>query len=141
MDKLLSDEHREANIRLRKMREDLGYSQEKFAHILGINISTYKKIEAYERRISLDNLLMLHNSLGVSLDYIMFGDKASQEEVWNGVLNCTETDKVILFLRLFRYLTEDKPEIFPVDDEAPMSLDDIIRLLTGSSEIMKREED
>ncbi len=140
MDKLQSNEHREENARLLKVREDLGYSQEQFAHFLGINISTYKKIETYGRRISLDNLLMLHNRLGVSVDYILFGDRATQEQVWNGVLNCTETDKVILFLRLFRYLTKNKPEIFPVDDSASMSLDDVIRILTGSSEIGERGE-
>ncbi len=120
----------EEGARLSKMREDLGYTQDQFSYILGIDISTYKKIESDDRRISLNNLKKLHKKTNVSVDYILFGDKTPQEQAWNGMLNCTETDKLILFLRLFQYLTQNKPEIFPVDEASYMSLDDVIRMLT-----------
>ncbi len=140
MEKLRSKGQRDENARLRKMREDLGYTQEQFSQILGINISTYKKIETYNRRISLDNLMTLHEKLNVSVDYILFGDRTPQEQAWTEMLNCTETDKVILFLRLFRYFTQNKPEIFPEDDGASLSLEDVIRMLTGEREAKERGE-
>ncbi len=130
MDKKLKKELKEESARLSKIRENLGYTQEQFAHILGIDISTYKKIESVDRRMSLNNLKKLHKKTNVSVDYILFGDKTPQEQAWNGMLNCTETDKLILFLRLFQYLTQNRPEIFPVDEASYMSLDDVIRIMT-----------
>ncbi|MCC8141776.1 MAG: helix-turn-helix transcriptional regulator [Lachnospiraceae bacterium] len=130
MEKTVLTEQREEILRLRKVREDLGYTQEQFAHVLDISLSAYKKIETYNRRISLGNLKILHEKLNVSVDYILFGDKASQEQAWKELLNCTETDKILVFLRLFRYLTTDKPEIFPVDDVAFVSPVEIIQSLT-----------
>jgi len=130
MEKIKLPEQREEIIRLRKVRENLGYTQEQFAHILDISLSTYKKIESYNRRISLATLKVLHGKLNVSVDYILFGDKTSQEQAWKELLNCTETDKILLFLRLFCYLTTDKPEIFPADDVAFVSLVEMIQTLT-----------
>lgn len=112
MRKTLSAEQKDQIFRLRKVREDLGLSQEEFANILEISISTYKKMESYERRISLASLMKLHSELNVSADYILFGEKTEQQKAWTDVLNCPDTDKMIIFLRLFQYFTLNKTDFF-----------------------------
>ncbi len=116
-------------LRLIKVRETLGYSQEQFAEILDISASAYKKIESYNRKISLFDLKTLHQKLNVSLDYILCGDKASGEQTWTEILNCTEADKLLLFLRLFQYFTECRPEFYPVENEAFRGLTEVVRMI------------
>lgn len=115
--KKLTEEQKEQIYRLRRIREDLGYSQEQFAEILGISTSAYKKIEAYEQQISLENLKRIYKKLNVSVDYILFGERVLADDIWNGVLNCTEADKMVIFLRLYRYFCESRDGIYPIKED------------------------
>jgi len=134
MRKILSAEQKDQNFRLRKVRENLGLSQEEFADILGISISTYKKIESYERRVSMDSLMKLHSELNVSSDYILFGEKTEQKKAWTDVLNCPDTDKMIIFLRLFQYFTLNKTDIFPVGDDQTDKMEKVFRMMEDAVE-------
>ncbi len=131
MQKTLSTEQKEQIFRLRKVREDLGLSQEQFANVLGIGISSYKKTESYERQISMSTLTRLHSKLHISADYILFDEKTGQEQAWAEVLNCSEADKMIVFLRLFHYFTMDKPNIFPVEDDQAKCFEEAVRLVAA----------
>lgn len=129
MKKELTKEQKEQIFRLRKIRESLGYSQEQFASVLGISTSAYKKVESYERQISLTNLKKVHEELHVSTDYILFGEKVGVEDAWELVLNGTETDKFVIFLRLYHYFTKSKNAVFPSDAEQLKDLEKIFRFI------------
>ncbi len=135
MKKKILPEQKEEIDRLRAVRENMGFSQEKFADILNISPSAYKKIENNVRTISLDNLKAAHRNLDVSVDYLLFGEMATQEQAWEKVLNCTETDKTILFLRLFLYFAASKPGAFPEEDEAGLNLIEVIQRIAEGQDV------
>ncbi|MCM1569585.1 MAG: helix-turn-helix transcriptional regulator [Roseburia sp.] len=139
MKKELTAEQREQILRLRKVRENLGFSQEQFAHILGISISAYKKIEAYENQISLANLKKIYRELNVSVDYILFGVRTSQEDLWKAVLNCTETDKMMIFLRLVHYFSIVKHEIFPTEDGQLKNIENFLHYIDDMQAVEKKD--
>lgn len=139
MRKELTTEQREQILRLRKIRESMGYSQEQFANILEISISAYKKIEAYENQISLSNLKKIYRELSVSADYILFGERASKEDVWKTVLNCSETDKLVIFFRLIHYFTILKHEIYPTKDEQLKNVEEIFYIIDNMRAVEKKD--
>lgn len=57
--------------RLKTIREQLGISQEEFAHKTGFHPSTISLFETGKRKPGLDNLIRLVDTLGVSADYIL----------------------------------------------------------------------
>lgn len=59
-------------IRLLRMRR--GYTQEEIAGLLNIDRSYYSRIESGKRGCSVDMLVHLSSFLGVSLDYLAFGE-------------------------------------------------------------------
>lgn len=137
--KELTKELKEQIFRVRKIREDLGYSQEQFAQILGISISAYKKIEACERQISLANLKKLYEELNVSTDYILFGDKERIDDIWTGILNCSEADKLILLLRLLHYFVTVKSEVFPIKGEQLNNIEDVVHFIDSMQSVEKND--
>ena len=50
-------------IRLKEIRKELGYTQEKFAEIMKMSLSGYKKLESGEIRISVDKLIRVISRL------------------------------------------------------------------------------
>lgn len=62
--------------KIRMLRERQGLSQKQVALDLGINQSTYSKMEACEERISIENCKKIAKVIGVSIsDIIEFEDK------------------------------------------------------------------
>ncbi len=104
---------REVAERLRKVREGAGYTQERFAEVLDISLSAYKKIESADNQITLDGLRKINKKFNVSADYLLFGDTQNPNEAWKMILNCTDHDKMLLLLRLFSYFSEAKGEVYP----------------------------
>lgn len=104
---------REVAERLRKIREGAGYTQERFAEVLDISLSAYKKIEGADNQITLDGLRRINKKFNVSADYLLFGETQNLNEAWKLILNCTDHDKLILFLKLFIYFSDVKGGIFP----------------------------
>lgn len=138
--KKLTEEQKEQIYRLRKIREDLGYSQEQLAEILGISTSTYKKIEAYDQQISLENLKRIYKRLNVSVDYILFGERVVADDIWNGVLNCTEADKMVIFLRLYRYFCEIREGIYPMKEDNADNAEGIEHLLDSVKRVGTKDD-
>lgn len=129
MGKTLSTEQKNQIFRLRTVREGIGLSQERFANVLGISVSAYKKMESYERQISVTSLIRIHSEFKVSADYILFGEGTGREQVWTDVLNCPETDKMVIFLRLFQYFTLSKPNIFSAGAGQLNNLETVLRAM------------
>ena len=95
----------EVAARLRGIRVNSGYTQERFAEILDISVSAYKKLESAENQVSVDCLAKIEKQLKVSSDYILFGEQQNREEVWKAIINCSEKDKMYLLFRLVNYFT------------------------------------
>lgn len=104
--KVIDEEQKEAGRRLKKIRLGLGYTQEQFAEILEVSVSTYKKMENGESGITVKRLRLLNSRLGVSVDHLLFGDKRDFSGTWMEVQNLGENDKLFMFLRLRDYLKE-----------------------------------
>ncbi len=101
-------EQKEVVERLRKMREDMGYSQEKFSDALDISLSAYVKVENFDRYLSLNNLKKLHDTFNISADHILFGDAVTLEDAWFSVVNCSYIDKMIILSRLIQCFSGDE---------------------------------
>lgn len=54
--------------RIRKLRTDRGYSQEKFALKIDMDRTYYASVEAGKRNISLKNIKKIADGLGMSLE-------------------------------------------------------------------------
>lgn len=124
-------ENSQAAARLRKVREAAGLTQEKFAEILGISVSAYKKIECGDNHISVQCLRNLRKAMNVSADYIIYGDTKDMDDVWYSVLNCSEPDKFRLLYRLFHYFINVKSGVFPINCDWSESQEEIIGFFSG----------
>lgn len=122
-------ERMQSACRLRQIRENTGFTQEQFAEILGISVSAYKKVESGENQVSLSCLRNLYNELHVSADYVLFGKKQEEDEVWKAILNCTEADKMLILVRLLVYFTKVKKESFPLREECSKEEEAILHLM------------
>lgn len=60
-------------MRIRKAREDMGYTREKFAELLDVSVSYLAEVERGRTGISVKMLIKMCNVLGLSADYILFG--------------------------------------------------------------------
>lgn len=61
-------------MRIRKTREDLGYTREKFAEKLDVSVSYLAELERGRTDISVKMLIKVCNVLGLSADYVLFGN-------------------------------------------------------------------
>lgn len=59
--------------RIRKAREDLGYTRERFAEKLDVSVSYLAELERGRTGISVRMLIKVCNVLGLSADYVLFG--------------------------------------------------------------------
>ena len=90
--------------RLKIFREKQELTQEQFAEQLDVSVSTVKKMEAGEYNISLDTQRKLKKTYrNVSIDYLLFGEKESVNDLWSKILLLEEFEKLILFQKLMAY--------------------------------------
>lgn len=68
--------------RIRKAREDLGYTREKFAELLDVSVSYMAEVERGRTGISVKMLMKICNVLGLSADYVLFGDERGQDTLF-----------------------------------------------------------
>jgi len=59
--------------RIRKAREDQGYTRERFAEKLDVSVSYLAELERGRTGISVKMLKKVCNLLGLSADYVIFG--------------------------------------------------------------------
>jgi len=65
--------------RIKHRRESLGFTQESFCEAINLSASSYTKIENAFQRPALVTLIKIAEHLDMSLDYIVFGKKDSDE--------------------------------------------------------------
>lgn len=65
--------------RIKEIREELGWTQEKLADTAGISKGFLSDVENNKRDISSTNVLKIANAMGASLEYLMRGEEKKQE--------------------------------------------------------------
>ena len=66
--------------RIRKAREDQGYTREKFAEKLDVSVSYLAELERGRTGISVKMLIKVCNLLGLSADYVLFGAEREEDK-------------------------------------------------------------
>ena len=66
-------------MRIRKAREDHGYTREKFAEKLDVSVSYMAELERGRTGISVKMLIKVCNLLGLSADYVLFGNERGED--------------------------------------------------------------
>lgn len=74
--------HKDIGIRIRLERDKLGLSREKFAEITELSPFYIGQLERGERKMSIDTLANISNSLNVSVDYLLYGYTYYMENVF-----------------------------------------------------------
>lgn len=67
--------------RIRKAREDMGYTREQFAEKLDVSVSYLAELERGRTGISVKLLTKVCGVLGLSADYILFGSQRDGDEL------------------------------------------------------------
>ena len=67
--------------RIRKAREDMGYTREKFAEKLDVSVSYLAELERGRTGLSVKMLIKVCNVLGLSSDYVLFGNERTEDEL------------------------------------------------------------
>ena len=67
--------------RIRKAREDMGYTREKFAEKLDVSVSYLAELERGRTGISVKMLIKVCTVLGLSADYVLFGNERTEDEM------------------------------------------------------------
>ena len=65
--------------RIRKAREDMGYTREQFAEKLDVSVSYLAELERGRTGISVKMLIKVCNVLGLSADYVLFGTERTED--------------------------------------------------------------
>ena len=66
--------------RIRKAREEQGYTREKFAEKLDVSVSYMAELERGRTGISVKMLVKVCHLLGLSADYVLFGKERTEDE-------------------------------------------------------------
>lgn len=67
--------------RIRKAREDMGYTRERFAEKLDVSVSYLAELERGRTGISVKLLTKVCGVLGLSADYILFDNPRSEDDL------------------------------------------------------------
>ena len=69
------------HLRIRKPREELGYTREQFAEKLDVSVSYLAELERGRTGISVKMLKKVCSVLGLSADYVLFGAERSKDKM------------------------------------------------------------
>lgn len=67
-------------MRIRKARENMGYTREKFAELLDVSVSYMAEVERGKTGISVKMLMKICGVLGLSADYILYGENRAEDD-------------------------------------------------------------
>ncbi|MCL1806164.1 MAG: helix-turn-helix transcriptional regulator [Oscillospiraceae bacterium] len=87
--------------RMKRRRESLGFTQERFSEEIELSVSSYTKIENAFQKPRLDTLITIAHHLHESLDYLVFGKEGGETaedrgtDTLNALLNYADGDKLL----------------------------------------------
>lgn len=67
--------------RIRKAREKMGYTRERFSELLDVSVSYMAEVERGRTGISVKMLIKICDVLGLSADYILFGHPRESDQL------------------------------------------------------------
>ena len=67
--------------RIRKAREDAGYTREQFAELLNVSVSYLAELERGKTGMAVKTLMAICKVLGLSADYILFGEERNADQL------------------------------------------------------------
>lgn len=88
---------------LKKIRQELGKTQQEFAESINMSVSGYGKLERGAVNLSMDKVYAIKKEYGLSADYILFDDKSEVDDVWTAVFRLPEQEKMRLLIRMIAY--------------------------------------
>ena len=103
--------------RIRKMRDEKGWTQDDLARAAGISKGFLSDVENGKRNISADNVLKVANALGASLEYLLRGSTPQDEPA---------------------ALVQIPPELSKAAEEMKLSYSDTLALLRTRQSIVAR---
>jgi transcriptional regulator with XRE-family HTH domain len=90
--------------RIRELREQNGLSREKMSEIADINDKYLYEIEVGKKGLSAEKMFNISRSLGVTMDYLVSGEKADkQDRAVISLLSCLDESE---FIKLRKILVE-----------------------------------
>lgn len=94
----------EVGERIRKIREDLKMSREKFSEMIDISDVFLGQLERGERSLSTKTLIKIISFTGLSSDFILFGTEESNDKISkiNRILNKCSDDVLDYIYNLIR---------------------------------------
>lgn len=127
-EELSFDDRMRSADRLRSYRKAKGWTQEEFAHRLGLSLQGYKMVERGTNNVSVSLLRKLHDEAAVSADYILYGERDGSEHVWKSIQDMEDSDKMDIMLKLLLYFCYEKPsKDLPEDFKLYDFLQDMIK--------------
>lgn len=78
------DNMKEIGERIKIQRESLGINQKKFAERIHIDSASLSRYEKGKQTPNLETIVMISNGLGVSLDYLIFGNGETANKIEEG---------------------------------------------------------
>ena len=125
--KIKGSEIRQIAFRVQDFRMKNALLQKEVASTLDMSLSGLKKIETGQANVTVPFLMKMREEYGMSADYALYGETKSVDDILD-YTSCLEyKDKLLLFVRLFTYLSE-------INDDAtkPLSEEELIKLIEGA---------
>ncbi len=90
--------------RLREIRENMGYTQFRFAEILGVVEEHYRKIELGSSGLTLEKVLILYERLNIDSTYLIVGERKETFDLDYILTNCSKVEKRRILHRMLEYV-------------------------------------
>lgn len=114
MDRVKKELNVQIGKRLREIRENLGFTQSKFAEILNVGEEHYRKIELGATGLTVEKVQVLYKVLNIDANYLILGEKPDLKDLDHMLTNCSRTESIKILHRILKYVTKLLEQ---VDDE------------------------
>lgn len=101
-------EQKDLNIRigkrLQEVRENNGYTQERFAEILDVGVEHYRKLESGRHGLHPKKMLILYQEFKIDPTYLITGERNLQFNVEVFLSNCDRDQRDKFIERILEYM-------------------------------------
>lgn len=92
------------HMRIRKARENMGYTREQFAEKLDVSVSYLAELERGRTGISVKMLTKVCTVLGLSADYVLFGNERDNDSLRSDAIRRIDSKFIPLLDKLLAEL-------------------------------------
>ena len=90
--------------RLQHIRENNGYTQEKFAECMEVSPEHYRKLESGDYSIQTDKMLNLYREFRIDPTYLITGERNLTFDIEVFLANCTRKERDAFLERILSYM-------------------------------------